>query len=84
MGMTDPRRPGRGDQSASSDSQARYHPVRAAILLLLARDGGRALSAADLRAELSESTATVKYHLRVLRRLQLIYAGGEDQLYRLA
>jgi repressor of nif and glnA expression len=58
---------------ANREDAARQHPLRAAILALLAKDG-RAMSAAQIRAELAHdpALAAVAYHLKVLGEIDLV------------
>lgn len=79
---------GLAEPPADLRDQARRHPLRLAILALLAskRNGDRSL--ADLRAELpnSPAEAVVNYHLGVLRSVGLIRRDGDDSsaVYSLA
>jgi predicted transcriptional regulator len=60
-------------RNANPEGAAREHPMRAAILALLAKDG-QTMSAPEIRAELPDEPAgaAVAYHLKVLEGTSLV------------
>lgn len=63
------------------EDAVRQHPLRAAILTLLAEDGP--LSAPEIRVQISKdpSLGAVAYHLRILEETDLV--GATDGYYEL-
>lgn len=69
-------------RNANREDAAREHPMRAAILALLAKDG-RTMSTSEIHAELPHEPglAAVTYHLQVLEQTTLVIAA--DGYYKL-
>jgi Helix-turn-helix domain len=58
-------------------ARANTHPLRIAILEVLALDGGRILSPSDLSHELRTPLSNVNYHVTELCRTGLLELTGE-------
>jgi hypothetical protein len=73
----------RGDSSDEINwervARAETHELRLSILELLGMDGGRTLSPKELTYELQERPVLVNYHIRELRKSQLIRLVHEHE-----
>jgi DNA-binding transcriptional ArsR family regulator len=61
-------------------ARAETHPLRVAILEMLAMDGGRTLSPKELTYELQGRLTTVNYHTTALLRTGLLRLAHERQV----
>jgi predicted ArsR family transcriptional regulator len=72
-------------------ARANTHPLRIAVLEVLAMDGGRTLSPSELSYELRVPLSNVNYHVTELVRSGLIelarerqFRGATEHFYRMA
>jgi DNA-binding transcriptional ArsR family regulator len=61
-------------------ARAETHPLRIAILEMLAMDGGRTLSPKELAYELQAPLTNVNYHITALFKAELLRLAHEHQV----